>query len=68
MNKPWFGLTAIAALVLGLVGLFVRPDHGVDAMPGYYPLVGIAIVAGAIALVRLLTRVLQRPEDYYDAD
>ena len=30
--------------LLGIVGLFVRPESGVDRMPGFYPLTGISII------------------------
>lgn len=58
----------VAAVVLGGVGLFIRPDSGVDRMPGFYPLTGVLIITLVVFGVRLLARLIERPEDEYDAD
>jgi len=58
----------VAAVVLGGVGLFIRPDSGVDRMPGFYPLTGVLIITVVVLAVRALTRLIERPEDEYDAD
>jgi|GEM_PF-1688575 len=58
----------VAAVVLGGVGLFIRPESGVDRMPGFYPLTAVVIITLVVLAVRALTRLLERPEDEYDAD
>ncbi len=58
----------VAAIVLGAAGIWIRPDKGIDAMPGFYPLTGAVIVVAVVLTVRLLHRLLSRPEDEYDAD
>ena len=68
MKNRWTGYLLIAAAVLGIVGLFIRPESGVDRMPGFYPLTGISIIVLVVLGVRALARVLERPEDEYDAD
>jgi len=68
MNGRWTRYLTIATVVLGIIGLFIRPESGVDRMPGFYPLTGVAVIAIVVLAVRVLTRVLERPEDEYDAD
>lgn len=68
MNGSWIRILAIAAVILGIIGLFIRPESGVDRMPGFYPLTGVLIIAIVVLAVRVLARVLERPEDEYDAD
>jgi len=58
----------VAAVVLGGVGLFIRPESGVDRTPGFYPLTAVVIITLVVLAVRALTRLLERPEDEYDAD
>lgn len=64
------GLSAliVAAVALGAAGLWIRPEEGIDAMPGFYPLTGISIVVAVVLAVRVLRGWLWRPEDEYDAD
>jgi len=57
-----------AAVVLGVAGLWIRPDKGIDAMPLFYPATGAVLVVALVLAVRALLRVLARPEDEYDAD
>jgi len=68
MNGKWIRALALAAGLLGAIGLFVRPASGVDRMPGFYPLTGVLIITLVVLGVRVLARVLERPEDEYDAD
>ena len=68
MKNGWIRYLTIATVVLGIIGLFIRPESGVDRMPGFYPLTGVAIIAIVVLAVRVLARVLERPEDEYDAD
>ena len=68
MNGRWTRYLTIATVVLGIIGLFIRPESGVDRMPGFYPLTGVAIIAIVVLAVRVLARVLEKPEDEYDAD
>ena len=68
MKNGWIRYLTIATVMLGIIGLFIRPESGVDRMPGFYPLTGVAIIAIVVLAVRVLARVLERPEDEYDAD
>jgi len=68
VKNGWIRYLTIATVVLGIIGLFIRPESGVDRMPGFYPLTGVAIIAIVVLAVRVLARVLERPEDEYDAD
>ncbi|MFO7763629.1 MAG: hypothetical protein R6V61_07850 [Wenzhouxiangellaceae bacterium] len=68
MNDRLIRYLVIAAAVLGGVGLFIRPESGVDRMPGFYPLTAVLIITLVVLGVRVLARLLERPEDEYDAD
>ena len=58
----------VAAVVLGGIGLFIRPESGVVRLAGFYPLTAVLIITLVVLAVRALTRLLERPEDEYDAD
>jgi cyanate permease len=58
----------VAAIALVAAGLWIRPDEGVDALPGFYALTGAAVVVVVVFAVRALHRILARAEDEYDAD
>ena len=68
MKNGWIRTLTIATVVLGIIGLFIRPESGVDRMPGFYPLTGVAVIAIVVLAVRVLARALEKPEDEYDAD
>ena len=68
MNGNWIRYLVIAAVILGGIGLFIRPESAVDRMPGFYPLTGVLVITVVVLAVRALTRLIERPEDEYDAD
>ncbi len=68
MSDKLFRGLVIATAIPGLAGLFIRPESGVDRMPGFYPIIAIVLITAVVLVARLLARVIRRPEDEYDAD
>lgn len=58
----------VAAIALGVAGIWIRPQAGIDILPGFYALTGFFLVIAVVLAARALRRVLVRPEDEYDAD
>ena len=54
--------------VLAVIGLFFRAEKGAESLPLLYPLLGIASVAIAVLLSRVLAPLLGRDRRDDDAD
>ena len=68
VQKHGLTLLIVFAVVLGVAGVFLRPEYGPDSPVGFYPMVGVLAVVVAVSVTRLLAPLLKRPEDEYDAD
>jgi MFS-type transporter involved in bile tolerance (Atg22 family) len=68
LRRHGFRALIVLSVALAIAGIWIRADSGIDSLPGFYALTGIAIVVAVVLGVRMLSRLLVRPEDEYDAD
>lgn len=61
-------IAAVDLLAMAGVGYHRHVSLFLEGLPGFYPLWGFLAISVLITLAKGLRRLVQRPEDYYDAD